>query len=89
MATFYRFHYHVQMRILPETLSQLILEQLAGGEMRLLVLVVGIRKNLKGSAIKGDLSARVQAALRILVSAKTVVNHDGVYSLWTAPVSPR
>ena len=69
------------MRTPSETLSQLILKQLAGGEMRLLVLVVGIRKSLKGSIIKGDLSARVQSALRTLVASKSVVNDDGVYSL--------
>jgi hypothetical protein len=69
------------MRIPPETLTQLILDQLAGGEMRLLVLIVGIRKDLKGSGVKGDLSARVQTALRGLVASKSIVNHDGVYTL--------
>ena len=72
------------MRIPRETLSQLILDQLAGGEMRLLGLVVCIRKTLGGSAIKGDLSARVQSALRTLIASKSVTDHDGVYSLWVA-----
>ena len=72
-----------RMRTPSDTLSQLILNQLAGGEMRLLVLVVGIRKRLGGSVIKGDLSARVQSALRALVASKSVINEDGVYSLCT------
>ncbi|HET6252251.1 MAG TPA: hypothetical protein VFE47_31485 [Tepidisphaeraceae bacterium] len=69
------------MRIPSETLSQLILKQLAGGEMRLLTLVVGIRRSLKGAMVKGDLSARVQSALRGLIASKCVVDEDGVYSL--------
>ncbi len=73
------------MQIPPATLSQLILRELAGGEKRLLVLIVGIRKNLKGSAVKGDLSARIQTALRSLVASKSIVNDDGVYSLWAGP----
>ena len=73
-----------QMRTTSETLSQLILKQLAGGERRLLVLTVGIRKSLTGSVLKGDLTARVQSALRSLESSKAIVNHDGVYSLGTA-----
>ena len=75
----------VLMRTPTATLSQLILDQLASGEMRLLVLVVGIRKSLGGSIIKGDLSARVQSALRGLVAAKSVTEHDGVYSLSPGP----
>jgi hypothetical protein len=71
-----------KMKTTPATLSQLILDQLAGGEMRLLVLVVGIRKSLGGAVLKGDLSARVESALRTLVSSKKVVNEGGVYSLW-------
>jgi hypothetical protein len=74
------------MRTYSKPLGQLILNQLAGGEMRLLVLVVGVRKALGGSAVKGDLSARVQSALRELVASKSVVNDDGVYSL--SPVLP-
>lgn len=69
------------MQTISEPLSELILTQLAHGEMRLLVLVVRIRKSLGGSIIKGDLSARVLSALRGLIASKSVVNTDGVYSL--------
>jgi hypothetical protein len=69
------------MRTPSDTLSQLILKQLAGGEMRLLSLVVGIRRSLQGSVVKGDLSARVQGVLRTLIASKSVINEDGVYSL--------
>lgn len=71
------------MRTPPDMLRRLILSQLAGGEMRLLVLVVGIRKNLQGAVFKGDLSERVQSALRGLVASRSVVESDGVYSLST------
>ena len=71
------------MRTHSKPLSQLILDQLSGGEMRLLVLVVGVRKALGGITVKGDLSAQVQSALRGLVASKSVVNDDGVYSLST------
>ena len=69
------------MRTPPDTLRRLILSQLAGGEMRLLVLVVGIRKNLQGLVIKGDLSDRVQSVLHGLVASRCIINTDGVYSL--------
>jgi hypothetical protein len=69
------------MQTTTENLNRLILDQLGGGEMRLLVLVVAIRKSLGGTGIKGDLSARVQSALRSLVASKSVVNDDGTYSL--------
>lgn len=71
----------------PKPLRQMILDQLAGGEMRLLVLVVSVRKALAGSVVKGDLSAQIQSALRGLVASKFVVNSDGVYSL--SPALPR
>jgi hypothetical protein len=71
------------MQTRSDDLSQLILKQLAGGEKRLLVLVVGIRKSSGGLPFKGDLSARVQSALRSLVSSKAIVNTDGIYSLCT------
>lgn len=54
--------------------------------MRLLSLVVSIRRSAGGMAFKGDLSARVQTALRTLIASKSVINTDGVYSLLT--VSP-
>ena len=75
------------MRIHSNPLGQSILSQLAGGEKRLLVLVVGVRKALRGVPVKGDLSAQVQSALRGLVASKSVVNDDGVYSL--SPVLPK
>jgi hypothetical protein len=75
------------MRIPSATLNELILTQLADGEMRLLVLIVGIRKRLDGSPVKGDLAARVQTALRGLVAAKSVLDSDGVYSLRPVPTA--
>jgi hypothetical protein len=72
-----------RMRTPSEPLTELILKQLAGGEMRLLVLIVGIRKSLGGTFLKGDLSSRVQTALRSLIAAKSVVDTDGMYSLWS------
>jgi hypothetical protein len=64
-------------------ITQLILDQLGRGEMRLLVLLVAIRKALKArsSSFKGDLPAAVNAALRKLVVSRTVGNTDGTYSL--------
>jgi hypothetical protein len=59
----------------------LILGQLAVGERRLLTLVVGVRKGLGATDLKGDLAARVQTSLRGLVASKAVVNTDGMYSL--------
>lgn len=56
------------MRASALDLTQLILTHLAGGEMRLLVLVMGIRKRLGVNGIKGDLSASVRAALRKLIA---------------------
>ena len=70
-----------KMQTTSENLNQLILDQLAEREMRLLVLIVGVRKSLGGSTIKGDLAARVQSALRSLVASKSVVDDDGAYSL--------
>jgi hypothetical protein len=69
------------MQTTSENLNQLILDQLGQGEMRLLGLVVAIRRSLGGMGIKGDLSARVQSALRTLVASKSIVNDDGAYSL--------
>ena len=57
------------MKISSLALNQLILAKLAGGEMRLLSLVVGVRKSLGQSQVKGDLSARVQSALRDLIAS--------------------
>jgi hypothetical protein len=63
-------------------INQLIIEQLSRGEMRLLVLTVAVRRAFAGSeGVKGDLSTAVKSALRKLVSSKTVVDVEGVYSL--------
>jgi hypothetical protein len=63
-------------------INQMIIDQLGRGEMRLLVLTVAVRKAFGGSeGVKGDLSTAVKSALRKLVSSKTVIDVEGVYSL--------
>jgi len=70
------------MRTAKAPISQLIVDQLAHGEMRMLVLVVALRKTLGASAhIKGDLSSIVVVALRKLIASKVVVDSEGTYSL--------
>ncbi len=65
-----------------EQLDGVILKQLAGGEMRMLVLLVSVRKALAGSIpIKVNLPRLVAAALRKLVAAKSISDTDGVYSI--------
>jgi hypothetical protein len=50
--------------------------------MEVLRLVVSVRRTLEASATpKGDLAALVKSALKTLVASKTVVDHDGRYSL--------
>jgi hypothetical protein len=67
------------------SISDLIVDQLAHGEMRILFLVVALRKTLGQSAyIKGDLSSVVGVALRKLVASHVVVEHEGTYSLRSA-----
>jgi hypothetical protein len=62
--------------------SQLILDQLAQREMRVLALTVAIRKAMAGSPyFKADLSTTVKSALRTLVSSRVVVEVEGTYSL--------
>jgi hypothetical protein len=70
-----------EMQTTSHNLNEIILSQLAEREMRLLGLIVGVRRSLGGSAIKGDLAARVQSALRSLVASKSVIDEDGAYSL--------
>jgi len=71
-----------RMRTAKASISQLIIDQLAHGEMRMLVLVVALRKTLGASAhIKGDLSSVVVVALRKLVASKVVVDNEGTYTL--------
>jgi hypothetical protein len=63
-------------------ISTLIVDQLAGGEKRILGLVVAVRKSLgRGGMVKGDLSQMVKSALRRLIASEAVVEVDGVYSL--------
>jgi hypothetical protein len=70
------------MRATGVQINQLVLDQLARGEMRLLTLVVAVRKALGATAFyKGDLSAAVSAVLRKLVCSKTVTDNQGVFSL--------
>jgi hypothetical protein len=72
----------IPMRTAKTSISQLIIEQLALGEMRMLVLVVALRKTLGRSMyIKGDLSSVVLVALRKLIASKVVVDSEGTYSL--------
>jgi hypothetical protein len=76
------FGYDVWMALTTIRISELILDQLAQGEKRLLVLVVAIRKSLNDSeGIKGDLPTAVKSALRKLIASNKVVDGEGVYSL--------
>ena len=66
----------------PIRLQSVIVEHLAGGEMRVLSLVVAVRRTLgRSEKLKGDLGAMVKSALKTLVASKTVVDDDGMYSL--------
>jgi hypothetical protein len=59
-----------------------VVDQLTGGEKRLLSLVVAVRRTLgQSEKVKGDLSDIVKTALRGLVASETVVHVDGVYVL--------
>ena len=70
------------MRTAKVSIGQLIVDQLAHGEMRILVLVVALRKTLGRSAyIKVDLSSVVAVALRKLIASKVVLDSEGTYSL--------
>jgi len=67
-------------------LIQLVEDQLAKREMRLLTLIVAVRKELEGGeGFKGDLSATIKSILRQLVASKVVRDVEGTYVL-TAPV---
>lgn len=62
--------------------EQLIVKELAGGEMRVLSLTVAVRRAIHRTRVfKGDLSATVRTALRKLVASRQVVESDGMYSL--------
>jgi hypothetical protein len=63
-------------------ISQLILEQLAVSERRVLSLTVAIGKTLSRSqTVKGNLTAMVKSELRKLLDAGAIVDVDGMYSL--------
>ena len=70
------------MAILTTRIGQLILQQLKGGEKRILALVVSVRRALNDSeGVKGDLMEQVKSALGKLVASEEVVDFDGWYSL--------
>jgi hypothetical protein len=72
------------MHTQPDRIKRLVLDQLAGGEKRLLVLLVAVRRSLNSTTpFKGDLSEAVGSALRKLVASRTVIETGGVYSLQT------
>jgi hypothetical protein len=78
-----------KMSIPTTPLHQIVLNQLATGEKRLLTLVVSVRKEMGPAGnIKGDLSVMVKAALRKLVASKVVLDEEGVYSLVPQTVPP-
>jgi hypothetical protein len=67
---------------IPERIENVILNSLAGGEMRLLVLLVLVRKAVGSSIpIKVDLPRLVTTALRKLVASKSILDTDGIYSI--------
>ncbi len=73
------------MAIVNSRINQLILDELARRERRVLSLVVAIRKDLQpAGVVKGDLTAIVKSALRGLVAERTVIDEDGLYSLSSA-----
>ena len=66
-------------------IDELVLAQLARGEMRLLTLIVSVRKALVGSPpFKGDLARAVTLALRRLMASRSVLETEGIYSLGPA-----
>jgi hypothetical protein len=74
------------MRTANASISQLIIDQLGTGEMRILSLVVALRKTMgRTMCIKGDLSSIVKVALRKLVATKVVLDSEGTYSLNRQP----
>lgn len=70
------------MAHLTTPISQRIIDQLDGGEKRILSLVVGVRKSMTPiESVKGDLTAQVKSALNRLILDKKVVEADGMFSL--------
>jgi len=68
----------------PGQINSLIINQLAGGEKRVLSLVVAVR-NALGASSKGDISGMVKSALRKLVASGAITDADGMYGLSPAP----
>jgi hypothetical protein len=71
-----------RMALTTTRITSLILDQLAHGEMRLLVLTVAVRRGLdRSECIKGDLSKAIKSSLRKLVATKVVIDMEGTYAL--------
>ena len=62
-------------------IADLVLERLGIGDASHLILIVSVRKALKSTPFKGDLSDAITYALRRLVGAGTVAHVEGIYSL--------
>jgi hypothetical protein len=70
------------MRTPQNPFSQIILDELARGDRRLLSLTVAIRRTLNRSgSAKVSLTDLISSALRKLVAAGQIVDVDGIYSL--------
>src|SRR4051812_46625055 len=70
------------MPIAISRVDELILAHLAGGERRVLSLVVAIGKQLSHEKVlKPNLSSMVKSSLRGLVASRTIRDFDGLYSL--------
>ncbi len=70
------------MQISSIRFGQMILDELASGDKRVLSLTVAIRRACdRTGPVKGNLSGMVTSALRKLVVAGMIVDMDGAYSL--------
>jgi hypothetical protein len=70
------------MALTANRINELVLDQLATEEKRLLALTVAVRKGLgESQRVRGDLSQSVKLCLRKLVASKQVIDMDGVFSL--------
>ena len=84
------FEYDAPMPTSSIRFGQLILDELATGDKRVLSLTVSIRKVLNRTGpVKGNLNAMITSALRKLVAAGTIVDADGVYSLASSATALR
>src|SRR5689334_2322240 len=76
------FGYNGWMSVESTQIAELILLQLAGGEKRILSLIVAVRRAAGSSACaRGNLRERVASALRKLIASKEIIDADGLYSL--------